>query len=372
MAPRSARPSPTTPSASRASTPPPRTADESPLCHGMTVPPTATWQRPRQARRFRRAYGSTASWRSRIGTTVAHPRQGPGRGRARDGRRRGATDPAASVQPGVLHGLRSPRAATPPRRSRRPWTLPILFEDADLLVMDKPAGLVVHPAPGNPDGTLVNALLAHCGDTCRASVARRRPGIVHRLDKDTSGVMVVAKSETGDGALGTAFATRDLERLPTWPCAGAYPSPAAGDIDGAIGRDPAGPQAHGGGVARRQGGTDALPRAAGVARPRWPWWNAAWRPGAPTRSACTSPPRAIPIVGDPVYLRRIPAAARHVPSRRGAAAGFPAPGAARRGARLPHPRTGAALRFETPPPPDFAALLRQLDAPARDVPQHSA
>ena len=64
-----------------------------------------------------------------------------------------------------------------------------------LLVLDKPAGLVVHPAPGNPDGTLVNALIAHCGDSLTGIGGERRPGIVHRLDKDTSGVMVVAKTE---------------------------------------------------------------------------------------------------------------------------------------------------------------------------------
>ena len=73
--------------------------------------------------------------------------------------------------------------------------LDILYEDSDLLVLNKPAGLVVHPAPGNPDNTLVNALLAHCGDSLSGIGGVRRPGIVHRLDKDTSGVMVVAKND---------------------------------------------------------------------------------------------------------------------------------------------------------------------------------
>ena len=77
----------------------------------------------------------------------------------------------------------------------RSGLLDVLYEDAHLIVFDKPAGLVVHPAPGNPDGTLVNALLAHCGDSLQGIGGERRPGIVHRLDKDTSGLMVAAKTE---------------------------------------------------------------------------------------------------------------------------------------------------------------------------------
>ena len=104
-------------------------------------------------------------------------------------------------------------------------------------MLDKPAGLVVHPAPGNQDGTLVNALLAHCGDTLPGIGGERRPGIVHRLDKDTSGVMVVAKTEQALAALSAAFAARDLDRAYLALCWG-LPNPAAGEIEGAIGRDP--------------------------------------------------------------------------------------------------------------------------------------
>ncbi len=115
--------------------------------------------------------------------------------------------------------------------------LAILYEDADLLVLDKPAGLVVHPAPGNQDGTLVNALLAHCGDSLTGIGGERRPGIVHRLDKDTSGVMVVAKTAEALATLAAAFAARDLDRAYLALCWG-LPSPARGEIEGAIGRDP--------------------------------------------------------------------------------------------------------------------------------------
>src|SRR6266849_3658486 len=79
--------------------------------------------------------------------------------------------------------------------------LDIRFEDAHLIVIDKPAGMVVHPAPGNPDGTLVNAVLGHCGTSLSGIGGIRRPGIVHRLDKDTSGLMVVAKTEDAHHAL---------------------------------------------------------------------------------------------------------------------------------------------------------------------------
>jgi 23S rRNA pseudouridine1911/1915/1917 synthase len=113
--------------------------------------------------------------------------------------------------------------------------LDIRFEDAHLIIIDKPAGMVVHPAPGNPDGTLVNALLAHCGASLSGIGGVRRPGIVHRLDKDTSGLMVVAKTEPAHHALSRDFAARRIDRAYTafvW----GVPSGPAGDIVGNIGR----------------------------------------------------------------------------------------------------------------------------------------
>ena len=116
--------------------------------------------------------------------------------------------------------LPPPAPATP-----QPQAIPfaILYEDADLIVLDKPAGLVVHPAPGNQDGTLVNALLAHCGEQFTGIGDERRPGIVHRLDKETSGIMVVAKTQLANAALTVAFAARDLDRAYS-PWSGACPS----------------------------------------------------------------------------------------------------------------------------------------------------
>lgn len=119
--------------------------------------------------------------------------------------------------------------------------LDILYEDDDLIVIDKPAGMVVHPAPGNEDGTLVNALIHHCGDSLRGIGGVKRPGIVHRLDKETSGIMVAAKTETAHKGLSAQFAdhgrTGPLERAYTafvW----GVPNPRIGTIDTRIGRAP--------------------------------------------------------------------------------------------------------------------------------------
>ena len=115
--------------------------------------------------------------------------------------------------------------------------LDLVFEDAHLLVVNKPPGLVVHPAPGNPDRTLVNALLYHCGDSLPGIGGIKRPGIVHRLDKDTSGLMVVAKTQQCHQGLATLFARHDIERYYhalVW----GVPRPCAGTVTGAIGRNP--------------------------------------------------------------------------------------------------------------------------------------
>lgn len=115
--------------------------------------------------------------------------------------------------------------------------LDIIYEDKSLLVVNKPAGLVVHPAPGHADSTLVNALLAHCGDSLSGIGGVKRPGIVHRLDKDTSGLMVVAKTDSAHQALSAQFSDRTLSRTYqalVW----GVPSPKTGTIHTLIGRSP--------------------------------------------------------------------------------------------------------------------------------------
>lgn len=115
--------------------------------------------------------------------------------------------------------------------------LNVVYEDDDLIVVDKPAGLVVHPAAGNPDNTLVNALLSHCGDSLSGIGGVVRPGIVHRLDKGTSGLIVVAKNAQSHASLSAQFADHSIERTYralVW----GIPSPGQGTITGNIGRNP--------------------------------------------------------------------------------------------------------------------------------------
>jgi 23S rRNA pseudouridine1911/1915/1917 synthase len=152
--------------------------------------------------------------------------------------REGATisDPAMRVKPGQTFDVAIPEAVAD-RPLAQTMDLDIRYEDDHLLVIDKPAGLVVHPAPGNPDRTLVNALLAHCGDSLAGIGGVKRPGIVHRLDKNTSGLMVVAKSEVAHARLSADFAARRIGRA-YFGVVWGVPLPRSGDIAGNIGRSP--------------------------------------------------------------------------------------------------------------------------------------
>jgi len=152
--------------------------------------------------------------------------------------RNGATisDPAMRVKLGQTFDVAIPHAVVD-RPVAQAMRLDIRYEDDHLLVLDKPAGLVVHPAPGNPDRTLVNALLAHCGDSLAGIGGVKRPGIVHRLDKDTSGLMVVAKSEPAHARLAADFAARRISRA-YYGLVWGVPLPPSGEIAGNIGRSP--------------------------------------------------------------------------------------------------------------------------------------
>ncbi len=116
--------------------------------------------------------------------------------------------------------------------------LSVVFEDEYLIVVDKPAGLVVHPAAGNLDGTLVNALLHHCEGQLSGIGGVARPGIVHRIDKDTSGLLVVAKTDKAHEGLAVQFADHSIERA-YHAVVGGHPMPMAGTVRGAIGRSTA-------------------------------------------------------------------------------------------------------------------------------------
>jgi 23S rRNA pseudouridine1911/1915/1917 synthase len=122
----------------------------------------------------------------------------------------------------------------------QPYPLDILYEDSHLIVLDKPAGLVVHPGAGNPDHTLVNALLAHCPGGLSSIGAPLRPGIVHRLDKDTSGLLVVAKTDRIHADLARQFADHSVERA-YYALVWGVPVPASGSVRARIGRSPTNP-----------------------------------------------------------------------------------------------------------------------------------
>ncbi len=145
-------------------------------------------------------------------------------------------EPARRVKAGQVFRVSVPRSrpAVP-----KPEAIPldVVFEDGDLIVIDKPAGMVVHPAAGNPDGTLVNALLAHCEGSLSGIGGVTRPGIVHRLDKGTSGLMVAAKNDLAHQGLAEQFAEHSLERA-YYAVVWGVPSLSRGEVTGNIGRHP--------------------------------------------------------------------------------------------------------------------------------------
>ena len=144
------------------------------------------------------------------------------------------SDPSAKMQAGAHFEIRLP---APEVLAAEPQAIPlaVVYEDTDLIVVDKPAGMVVHPAAGNADGTLVNALLHHCRGQLSGIGGVARPGIVHRIDKDTSGLLVVAKSDRAHEGLARQFANHSIERRYLAVCAG-HPCPADGTIRTRLGR----------------------------------------------------------------------------------------------------------------------------------------
>ncbi|HEU4959371.1 MAG TPA: RluA family pseudouridine synthase [Sphingomonas sp.] len=148
-----------------------------------------------------------------------------------------ARDPARKAIGGQAFTVAVP-APAPAHNVPQDIALEIVFEDEHLIVLDKPAGLVVHPAAGNPDGTLVNALLHHCAGRLSGIGGVARPGIVHRIDKDTSGLMVAAKTDRAHEGLAKQFAAHSIDRRYKAIVAGR-PNPPAGSIDAPLARSPA-------------------------------------------------------------------------------------------------------------------------------------
>ena len=166
--------------------------------------------------------------------------------------------------------------------------LDVVYEDDDVIVVNKPTGLVVHPAPGHPDGTLVNALLHHCGDSLSGIGGEKRPGIVHRIDRDTSGLIIAAKNDAAHLALSAQLKDHSLSR--TYEClVTGNMKQDSGTVDAPIGRSSADRKK----MAVVPTGRRAVTHWE-VATPASPTCAAAWRPAAPTRSASTWPTSATP------------------------------------------------------------------------------
>nr|WP_255568129.1 RluA family pseudouridine synthase [Brevundimonas sp. PAMC22021] len=270
---------------------------------------------------------------------------------------------SAKALPGLYAVALPPIAPADPQPEAIP--LVVLFEDADLIVVDKPAGMAAHPAPGCETGTLVNALLHHCGASLSGIGGVARPGIVHRLDKDTSGVMVAAKSDRAHAGLSALFAAHDIERTYIALTRGA-PSPPRDRILTRIGRSSGDRKKM---AVLRVGGREAITDYV-VQRT---FGQPAKASGAPlaARVACTLQTgrthqirvhlasRGAPLLGDPVYGSGSPAA----PVR----AAITQAGLARQALHaavlgFSHPVTGEALRFETDPPADMQRLEHLLTA----------
>jgi 23S rRNA pseudouridine1911/1915/1917 synthase len=268
------------------------------------------------------------------------------------------TNPSFRVKPGQFFTLDVP----PPvddRPAPQQMALSILYEDAELVVLDKPAGLVVHPAPGNPDRTLVNALLAHCGDTLQGIGGVRRPGIVHRIDKDTSGLMVVAKTGHAHAALAAGFAERTIERA-YWAAVWGTPSPREGEIDQPIGRSP---------TNRKKMAVVASGKAARTLyRTIRPLGRAASLVECRLKTGRTHQIRVHmtelghPLIGDPVYGRSRPGRTKDLePDAAAALLGFPRQALHAWLLGFDHPVTGKHLRFEIGFPADLAELMNVLE-----------
>lgn len=246
------------------------------------------------------------------------------------------------------------RPAPPPPSDAIPQDLPltVLFEDEHLLVVDKDAGMVVHPGPGHPDGTLVNALLHHFGALPGDDPAR--PGIVHRLDKGTSGVMVVARSAKARDFLLARFAAHDIERA--YLAIAAGDPPAAMTLDTLHGRHRGDRKKFSSTVAEGKRAVTHFERLERLHRSAL--LRCTLETGRTHQIRVHLADRGFPLIGDPTY------GARHRDEPRlldvGEALGRQALHAALLG--FPHPVTGEALRFEAPAPADFAAALDALRA----------
>ncbi|MEX0319269.1 MAG: RluA family pseudouridine synthase [Ruegeria sp.] len=258
--------------------------------------------------------------------------------------------------------------------------LDIVFEDADLIVVNKPAGMVVHPAPGSPSGTLVNALLHHCGDDLSGVGGVKRPGIVHRIDKETSGLLVVAKSDAAHQGLAAQFEAHSVERYYRALC---YGVPDANDprlrgVKG-VSFEPGNVLRLTTQLARHKtdrqkqavlfhGGRHAVTRARIVEPFGTPPVVAlieCWLETGRTHQIRVHMAHAgHGLIGDPVYGGKRKLAQKALPTQAAEAVrAFPRQALHAAILGFEHPVTGEHLRFEAPIPQDMAGLIAALRAP---------
>jgi 23S rRNA pseudouridine1911/1915/1917 synthase len=281
----------------------------------------------------------------------------------------GATivEPKRPVKPGEVVALAAP-PPEPAEPEGEDIALDVVYEDDDLIVIDKPPGLVVHPAAGNRAGTLVNALIAHCGTSLSGIGGVLRPGIVHRLDKDTSGLMVVAKNDRTHRGLATQFAdhgrTGPLQRAYLAIVWGA-PEQSAGTISANLGRSPHNREKM------------AIMRAGGrVAITHWERREIYGPTARPVASAVecrleTGRTHQIrvhlasighPVIGDRTYGSGFLTKAASLPEpARSVVEPFPRQALHAWLLGFAHPRTGEEMTFESEPPADMQALMAALE-----------
>jgi 23S rRNA pseudouridine1911/1915/1917 synthase len=269
------------------------------------------------------------------------------------------SDASARAQPGDYRLEIPPPVAAEPKPEA--IALTVLFEDAHLIVVEKPPGMAVHPAPGSETGTLVNALLAHCGDSLSGIGGVARPGIVHRIDKDTSGVVVVAKTDAAHQGLSALFAAHDIERVYVALTRGA-PRARSGTVEAALARSTHDRKKI---AIVRSGGRHAVTHYTveaiygPEARPLAARLACRLETGRTHQIRVHLASLGCPCLGDPTYgsgppAEKVRAAMVEAGLQRQALH------AAVLGFR--HPITGQDLRFESPLPPDMATLQRLLEA----------
>ena len=223
--------------------------------------------------------------------------------------------------------------------------LDVVYEDADVIVVNKPSGLVVHPAPGHPDGTLVNALLHHCGDSLSGVGGALRPGIVHRIDRDTSGLILAAKNDAAHRSLAAQLKDHSLARTYECVAVGSFREDS-GTVDAPIARDPRDRKR----MAVVPGGREAVTHWEAVARyPGCTHLRCRLETGRTHQIRVHLAHIGHPILGDTVYGAKKP-----VPGLTGQCLHASE-------LRFLHPRTGEAVELRCPLPDEFTALLRKLE-----------